>query len=143
MNNFLKSNLQKILNDVVKFDYPTDKYLSFFFKKNKKFGKKDRFYLSEIVFFYLRNKRLIDYCEIKDHASNNKINYLINLFENFEKSNGIQFYYSLNKKEKLPLDLLFSLPKWLFDKIKKDFNESIAIKFSEFSVLKSTLFTNE
>ena len=74
MNNFLKSNLHKILNDVVKFDYPTDKYLSFFFKKNKKFGKKDRFYLSEIVFFYLRNKRLIDYCDTKDHASDNKIN---------------------------------------------------------------------
>ena len=144
MNNFLKSNLHKILNDVVKFDYPTDKYLSLFFKKNKKFGKKDRFYLSEIVFFYLRNKRLIHYFETKDHSSVDKINHLINLFENFENSNGIQFYYSLNKKEKLPPDLLFSVPKWLFNKLKKDFNESIAIKFSEFSVLRSklTLRTN-
>ena len=40
MNNFLKSNLQKILNDVVKFDYPTDKYLSFFLKKIKNLEKK-------------------------------------------------------------------------------------------------------
>ena len=64
---------------------------------------------------------------------------MINLFENFEKSNGIQFFYSLNVKEKFPLDLLFSVPKWLFDKLKKDFNESFAIKFSEFSVLRSNL----
>ena len=41
MNNFLKSNLHKILNDVVKFDYPTDKYLSLFFlKKIKNLEKK-------------------------------------------------------------------------------------------------------
>ena len=54
MNNFLKSNLHKILNEITKFDYPTDKYLSLFFKKNKKFGKKDRFFLSEIVFFLFK-----------------------------------------------------------------------------------------
>ena len=64
---------------------------------------------------------------------------MINLYENFKKSNGIQFFYSLNKKEKFPIDLLFSVPKWLFDKLKKDFNKSFAVKFSEFSVLKSTL----
>lgn len=139
MNNFLKSNLHKILNEITKFDYPTDKYLSLFFKKNKKFGKKDRFFLSEIVFFYLRNKRLIDYYDSKEQTSDSKINHLINLYENFEKSNGIQFFYSLNVKEKFPIDLLFSVPKWLFDKLKKDFNESFAIKFSEFSVLRSNL----
>lgn len=139
MNDFLRSNLHKILNGVIKFDYPTDKYLSFFFKKNKKFGKRDRFFLSEIVFFYLRNKRLVDYLDSKEHTSDNKINLLIDLFENFEKYNGIEFYYKLNKKEKLPLDLLFSVPKWLFDKLKNDFNESIAIKFSQFSVLRSNL----
>ena len=54
MNNFLNSNLHKILNEVIKFDYPTDKYLSLFFKKNKKFGKKDRLFLSEIIFFLFK-----------------------------------------------------------------------------------------
>ena len=47
MNNFLKSNLHKILNDVVKFDYPTDKYLSFFFKKIKNLEKKIGFFFQK------------------------------------------------------------------------------------------------
>ena len=54
MNNFLKSNLHKILNEITKFDYPTDKYLSLFFKKNKKFGKKDRFFFFRNSFFLFK-----------------------------------------------------------------------------------------
>jgi len=47
MNKFLKSNLHKILNEITKFDYPTDKYLSLFFKKIKNLGKKIDFFFQK------------------------------------------------------------------------------------------------
>ena len=55
INNDCVKQLAQLVNEVLKFDYPTDKLLSNFFRNNRKIESNERYIIAETIYGILRN----------------------------------------------------------------------------------------
>lgn len=99
---------------------PTDKLISDIFRKKKNYGSKERKFISNSLYFYFRNKLLIDFlseCLVEQYQFNNKFVPAVIV------SIAIAKLYPNDFPDYSPIDLLIKLDKnFLFDELlEKDF----------------------
>jgi 16S rRNA (cytosine967-C5)-methyltransferase len=141
------ADLENLTEKVLKFEYPADQCLKFFFKQHPRFGKQQRFVISEVIFDLLRHYNFYQYWAI-DHFNNLKKNYsdvipmsstswrrlfilalanakpeLINILKNQEQHWVATIIKSQAQKVKLPEHVKYCLPEWLWQTLQTQYDE--------------------
>ena len=151
---FLFKQTTSVLNEVLQFTSPVDKLLSNFFKIHKKIGQIDRAFISESVFIIIKNKSLVEYFCGKNIGITIKSDKLLlaalKIFQIVELSPEFINEINIKNNEKLWLqelpnfrdlfdenasspkniqenikpEILFSFPKFLYNKFLQIFNNN-------------------
>ncbi len=146
------------------FSIPTDKLLYSFFKENKKFGSSDRSFISDCLYFYIRNKTYIDtyssllnksdlYCPlflsyllsskepklILDEIKKETFSFmqpvsLKAIQEHYQDISSFHFYVEQLNSE----ENLYSLPTWLVENLKLSYPDYYTELFKSFLERAST-----
>jgi 16S rRNA (cytosine967-C5)-methyltransferase len=120
-NKGLIINLKTLIIEVLKFERPTDKILSYYFKNNTKIGSQDRHIIAETIYAILRN-----YFKLKNLI--NKKNYdtlILYIWQNILQLDNT-YISNLNKNINLDsselnndIEAKLELPMWLIENLKK------------------------
>lgn len=118
---------------------PTERVVDKFFRRNRKMGAKDRRFLSDTIYLCVRRKlELETLVELSGVAESTNIEALVAcalvryfewLPEDFVETNAGEFVGELNqfliqmKDDQLTFSQKFSLPDWLYDAMKTQFDE--------------------
>ncbi len=152
-------------SETTAFSVPTDKLLYSFFKENKKFGSSDRSFISDCLYFYIRNKTYIDtysslinktdpYCplflsyllsskepsRILDEIKNEFFSFinpvsLKVIQEHYQDLSSFHFYLEHLNSE----ENIYSLPNWLVKSLKLSYPDYYIDLFKSFLERASTI----
>lgn len=125
----LINHTQELLKVCLSTTQPVDKFLSQTFAKKKSYGSKERKFITNTIYFYLRNKILIDYLhneiisEIKDTNNNNLLILLTIAYaeissDNYAPREILKNLFSEDEYYSIYYTIPFGSHQHLFDKIK-------------------------
>jgi 16S rRNA (cytosine967-C5)-methyltransferase len=118
--------INAILLDVFNDKRPVDKVIEFHFKKNKKWGSRDRKFIAESVYDitrFFRKHLTLSGIKFSDHYTDENIRSIMASFF-YEKKYSIDLpYFSLshkddiikNHKQSFPVQITESVPDWLYE----------------------------
>jgi 16S rRNA (cytosine967-C5)-methyltransferase len=134
----------ELLGLVFSFAEPTERVVDKFFRRNRNMGAKDRRFLSDVIYLCVRRKlELETLVELSGVALSTNIEAvvacaLLRYFEwsaeDFVETNAVEFadelnqFLAQNKDDRLTLAQQFSLPDWLYEALKAQFDNGELIR---------------
>ncbi len=152
---FLCPHVETLLSDILKFKYPADSSVRFYFKNNPRLGSKDRSYIADAVFSVLRNlslfRHLAQSSGTKLEHSLAVLGFLYGLLplndkqiDNHQRYLTTQELAWLEHLSKINLQNLkptirYSLSDWLWESLVNEYGEENAHLFAQSSLQPSNL----
>jgi 16S rRNA (cytosine967-C5)-methyltransferase len=152
---FLCPHVEILLSDILKFKYPADSTVRFYFKNNPRLGSKDRSYIADAVFSVLRNlglfRHLAQSSGTKLEHSLAVLGFLYALLpldskqiDNHQRYLTSQELAWLEHLSKINLQNLkpatrYSLTDWLWQSLVEEYGEENAHLFAQSSLQPSNL----